>query len=150
MTFTTRQTIFLGATEMSNHTPFASIFSRSILTSQTNCVLDWPSCQRLQQLVAIHSFHRHICRSFNTQSSMAVTIIEARNTFTIVHRIANIKWFTLLTLTANGIIMAFQANVQLIGTLTIRMAIALTHNAAVCADISEITFTEDMRKNRRN
>lgn len=72
---------------------------------------------------------------------MTITVLVTGNTFTAVFGIAHKQRTTLVALRSNCVVVTLDALIQLVRTTTIGMAVTLTLDAAVGADIPEIAQT---------
>lgn len=137
----TWQTVVFDAPEMTVDASLATIADRSILATQTNSIVDRPTCQVFHQFQSSHISYTVVGRTFDTNVRVSVAIVNARHTFAIIPRIADIQWHALFALCAHRVVVTLQTCVQLIGSLAIGVAIALALNAAVGSYIAEITST---------
>lgn len=121
---------------MARLTAFATNARRSIGAPQANRIVSRTRVQHALQFGVAHVRECRLGAASHTNIGVTAAIPTARSTFAVIPRIANVQGPTAIALRPDRIVMATQANVEPIGSLAVRMAIALALNAAIGADIS--------------
>lgn len=74
-------------------------------------------------------------------SCVSIAILQTRYALPIIGWIADVKWFTFVTLSSLGVVVAFQALIEPIGASAITVTIALALNRTVSTYVSKIAMT---------